>query len=77
MVKPLGQILIFGKLLKDEKGTLATIETEHLLHHGATIINSSDNRSMISGVPKTSGLSGLFKRFSINLIVNVFCSPFS
>ena len=41
MVKPLGQILIFGKLLKDEKGTLATIETEHLLHHGATIINSS------------------------------------
>ena len=41
IVKPLGQILIFGKLLKDEQGTLATIETEHLLHHGATIINSS------------------------------------
>ena len=41
MVKPLGQILIFGKLMKDEKGSLATIETEHLLHHGATIINSS------------------------------------
>ena len=41
VVKPLGKILIFGKLPKDSKGTLATIETEHLLLHGATIINSS------------------------------------
>ena len=41
IVKPLGKILIFGKLPKDSKGTLATIETEHLLLHGATIINSS------------------------------------